>query len=198
VATTPGAAAFTRTVRGIRAGDPAGMEALCAQFTTGLQLFFATSLGHNRAPGLAQDVLRAASDAIQSGELPDPTRLPGLVRTIARSIRDCALAGSSPSSRPEDESERPRLDPRKAEAATAALKAMPAKGREVLRRFYFQKHPPLRVCSEMNLSLEQFHRLKSQARQEFAAELRGEPAPPAQTLKGRARAAQVASKAAAG
>ena len=198
MATTSGAAAFTRIVRGIRAGDPAGMEALCAQFTTGLQLFFATSLGRNRAPGLAEDVLRADSGAIQNGELPDPARLPGLVRTIARSVRDHALAGASPSRRPEDESGGPRLDPRKAKAATAVLKAVPANSREVLRRFYLQKQPPLRVCSEMNLSLEQFHRLKSQARQEFAAELRGEPAPPAQTVEGRAGAAQVASKAAAG
>lgn len=189
MATTPGAAAFTRIVRGIRAGDPAGMEALCAQFTTGLQLYFAMTLGRNRAPALAQDVLRAASGAIQSGELSDPTRLPGLVRTIARSARDHALAGSS---------QRPRLDPRKAKVATAVLKAIPAKSREVLRRFYLQEQPPLRVCSEMNLSLEQFHWLKSQARQEFAAELRGEPAPPDATLQGRACAAQVASKAAAG
>ncbi len=139
------------------------MDLLRTQFSAGLSLLLARSVGRDRAGALAEEVLRATACAVESGELTDPMGLPRLVRTMARRIAGQEPAGAAQTKAPDAD-----LDRSGVKAAAAVLKSLPAKGREALERFYLEKQTPLRICETMNLSLEQFHRLKSKARQGFA------------------------------
>ncbi len=185
VDTTRSTAAFTQIVRGIQAGDPAGMEELCSQFLPGLQFFFTRGLGHRMAPDLARSALSAAAGAIQRGELPDPLRLPGLIRTIARRMVENVSASVKP--------EIGQLDRATVEVAATVLNSLPARAQEMLKRFYLQKQGAEQVCSEMKLSPAQFCSLKSRAKKEFEARLKRQPVRQASPLAGPACAARGAS-----
>ena len=139
------------------------MDLLRAQFSAGLGLLLARSVGRDRAGALAEEVLRATACAVESGELTDPMGLPRLVRTMARRMAGQELAVAKQARTLDADLDRGGVD----EAATV-LKSLPAKSREALERYYLEKQTPVRICEAMNLSLEQFQRLKSKARQGFA------------------------------
>jgi DNA-directed RNA polymerase specialized sigma24 family protein len=175
------AAAFAHIVRAVQVRGEAGIEALRVQFTAGLSLLLARSLGSRRAQEVAQEVLRAAARAIQGGELTEPAGLPSLVKAIARRTLERELAGRFPHS---------RLEPEKVRLAGAILESMPARSREILRRFYLEKQTPGRICADTGLSPEQFRRLASEARRQFAAGLRRKPAARPPLLNSRVCAVQ--------
>src|SRR5215472_6073029 len=86
--TTPGPAGagpcWTEVVRRIRGGDPAGMEVLYRVFTKGIRFFLYRQLGPQDLDDKVHDVFLMVTQSIRRGELREPDRLMGYVRTVVR------------------------------------------------------------------------------------------------------------------
>jgi len=167
-------------VEQIREGDPAGIEALCKTFYRGIRFFVSRHLGSQEADDHAHDAILIIVQAIRRGELRDPARLPGYIRTVVRHLiathigrqvqtrhrqveLACALeAGDS------------RADPEAAAAAQERTEIMQGflmglsqRDREVLTRFYLLEQAKPQICREMGLTDTQFRLLKSRAKARF-------------------------------
>ena len=68
----------------VRAGDPAGMEELYAVFARGVRFFLWRQVGPQDLDDKVHDVFLIITQSIQRGELREPERLMGYVRTIVR------------------------------------------------------------------------------------------------------------------
>src|ERR1039457_1859348 len=71
-------------VERIRAGDPAGMEQLYGVFVKGVRFFLWRQLGPQDLDDKVHDVFLIITQSIQRGELREPDRLMGYVRTVVR------------------------------------------------------------------------------------------------------------------
>ena len=72
---------WSRLVDRIQAGDPAGMEQLYAVFVKGVRFFLWRQLGPQDLDDKVHDVFLIITQSIKRGELRDPERLMGYVRT---------------------------------------------------------------------------------------------------------------------
>jgi RNA polymerase sigma-70 factor (ECF subfamily) len=75
---------WSRLVDPVRAGDPAGMEQLYAVFVKGVRFFLWRQLGPQDLDDKVHDVFLIITQSIQKGELREPDRLMGYVRTVVR------------------------------------------------------------------------------------------------------------------
>src|SRR5207237_9053234 len=71
-------------VERIRAGDPSAMEELYAVFAKGVRFYLWRQLGPQDLDDKVHDVFLIITQSIQKGELREPERLMGYVRTIVR------------------------------------------------------------------------------------------------------------------
>jgi RNA polymerase sigma factor (sigma-70 family) len=161
----------------IRAGDPAGEEALYQNLAAGARLFLQRRLGPADVDDRVHNVFVIVVQAIRRDELREPERLMGFVRTVLN--RQLGLAISSlvrtrehlihldsahhltaadPS--PEEHA----LSIQKVALMKQALKEMSDREFDVLMRFYLREQPPEQIQSEMRLTPTQFNLLKSRAK----------------------------------
>src|SRR4051794_30553219 len=75
---------WSGTVDRIRAGDPLAMAELYTVFTRGIRYLLLRSLGVEDLDDRVHDCFLIVTEAIRSGELRDPARLMGYVRTVVR------------------------------------------------------------------------------------------------------------------
>lgn len=172
---------WTRTVDGIRAGDPLAMTELYSVFTRGIRYLLLRSLGVEEIDDRVHDCFVVVIEAIRSGELRDPARIMGYVRTVVRrhiaahiedratkrrtdvEFEDSLFGFADWRSNPEE-----RLAARqRAEIATRVLSGFPVRDREILRRFYLQGQSQEVICEEMGLSYNQFRTIKTRAKARF-------------------------------
>lgn len=164
----------------IQRGDEAGMEELYRIFAKGIRYFLRRQLGGQELDDKVHDTFLIVVQAIQRGDLREPERLMGFVRTIVRrqiaayidevvhSRReqlDIEVGGRVPDkqSNPEQSmASRQRID-----LMETVLGELPEKDREVLTRFYLHEQTPEEICEDMNLSETQFRLLKSRAKTRF-------------------------------
>lgn len=176
----PNAVEPTAYVEQIRQGDPRGIEALCHTFYRGIRFFMSRHLGRQEADDHAHDAILIVVQAIRRGELRDPARLPGYIRTVVRNLiatqigrrvqTRCREVGIDCAAQAGDT----RADP---EAAVAAqertdimrefLMGLSQRDREVLTRFYLLEQSKPQICQEMSLTETQFRLLKSRAKARF-------------------------------
>ncbi len=71
-------------VAGIKAGDDAAMAKLYALFNKGTRYYLARQLGTQELEDKVHDNFLVAVNAIQRGDLREPERLMGFMRTVAR------------------------------------------------------------------------------------------------------------------
>ncbi|HUQ92109.1 MAG TPA: sigma-70 family RNA polymerase sigma factor [Bryobacteraceae bacterium] len=164
----------------IRAGDPSGMEDLYHVFSRGVRYYLCRQLGSQEIDDKVHDTLVIVVLAIRRGDLRDPERLLGFMRTVVRrqvaahidnavhTRRDMidletgaalALAASNPEST--------AIFQQKAEFMKKVLLGMPERDREILTRFYLDEQPQDQICEEMSLTGTQFRLLKSRAKTRF-------------------------------
>ena len=169
------------TVDRIRAGDPLAMTELYSVFTRGIRYLLLRSLGVEEVDDRVHDCFVIVTEAIRSGELRDPARLMGYVRTVVRrhiaanieeaisrrrntvEFEDNVFSVSDWKNNPEQN----LLDRQRAEIARRVFKGVSCRDREILRRFYLLEQPQERICEEMGLSYNQFRLLKSRAKARF-------------------------------
>jgi RNA polymerase sigma-70 factor (ECF subfamily) len=172
---------WTITVTRIQAGDPAAMAELYSDFTRGIRYLLLRSLGMEDIDDRVHDCFVIVTEAIRSGELREPARLMGYVRTVVRrhiaatigdavqrrrnvvEFEDALFDVSDWKNNPEQD----LLARQRAEIAQRVFNGVSIREREILRRFYLLEQSQEQICSEMELSYNQFRLLKSRAKARF-------------------------------
>jgi RNA polymerase sigma factor (sigma-70 family) len=164
----------------IHAGDAAGMEELYRLFSRGIRYYLCRQLGPQELEDKVHDTFLIVVQAIRRGDLREPERLMGFVRTVvkrqvAAHIEQAVQGrrdfqpldqGSEVSSRtqsPEDDV----IERQEAEIMNTILRSISGRDREILTRFYLLEQPQEKICAEMQLTDTQFRLLKSRAKTRF-------------------------------
>lgn len=164
----------------IQRGDPGGEEILYRSLSTGARYFLQRRLGMQDVEDRVHDLFLAIVSAIRRGEIRQPERLMGFVRTllhrqlaseIGRSIKrratdanlDTAAEAPSTASTPEERA----IADQKSELMKKVLRELTDRDFEVLTRFYIREQTPSTICAEMGLTQVQFQLLKSRAKARF-------------------------------
>ncbi|HWB83387.1 MAG TPA: sigma-70 family RNA polymerase sigma factor [Bryobacteraceae bacterium] len=167
-------------VQRIQMGDPSGMEDLYHIFSKGIRFFLCRQLGPQDLDDKVHDVFLIVAQAIRKGDLREPERLMGYVRTVVRRqiaahIDDAVQtrrkqadldAGMVLSDRRPDP-EHAAINRQNLDLALRILNSIPKRDREILIRFYLQEQSAERICREMKLTSTQFRLIKSRAKARF-------------------------------
>ena len=162
----------------IQAGEPAAMENLYALFSKGVRYYLCRQLGMQELEDKIHDTFLIVVQAIRRGELREPERLMGFVRTVMRR-QVAAHIDSAVHKRREqidlepgvlmaDVSKNPEqraILEQKIALMEKVLLAVPR--RDLLTRFYLNEQSQEEICSEMQLTETQFRLLKSRAKARF-------------------------------
>jgi len=171
---------WSQLVARLQAGDGKAMEELYAMFSNGVRYYLARQLGRDDIEDRLHDSFLVVVDAIRSGELRDPRRLMGFIRTVVkrtvsssiskqmaarrRNIDDERTANvSDPAATPE----RALLFRQQASIVREVLGELSDRDREILTRFYVHEQSAQQICEEMDLTVTQFRLLKSRAKNRF-------------------------------
>ena len=166
-------------VQRIRNGDPTGMEELYQVFSKGVRFSLYRQLGARDLDDKLHDLFVAVAQAIQRGDLKDPDRLMGYIRSVLRRqvaghIEDMIrerrnhaeltpdLADHSP------DPESGAIEHQNNVLALRILNGITKRDREILIRYYFSEQAPAVICCEMGLTETQFRLMKSRAKARLA------------------------------
>jgi len=170
-------AEWPELVRRVRDGEASALEDLYEVFSRSIRFYLWRQIGPQDLTDRLHDIFLIVAESIRSGELREPERLMGYVRTVARRQvaghihtrseqrqrwRQLEFAPVLPDLRPSPENRVIRRQHR--EIAWRVLGGMRQREREVLVRFYFDEQPAEEICREMQLSETQFRLLKSRAK----------------------------------
>ncbi len=168
-------------VKRIQTGDPQGMETLYDVFAHGVRFYLCRQLGPQELDDKVHDVFLIVVNAIRRGEVREPERLMGFVRTVAR--RQVAAHIDRAVQRRKDQVDVEsgvrlvdwRMNPeqdviakQREELMERILLSVSRRDREILTRFYLQEQPQEQICLEMHLTETQFRLLKSRAKSRFS------------------------------
>ena len=168
-------------VRRVRMDDPGGMEALYGVFARGVRFYLCHHLGPQELDDKVHDVFLIVVNAIRRGEVREPERLMGFVRTVVRRQIAAHIDRAVQNRKDQVDVESGirlvdvRLNPeegaiekQKAELMEGVLRGISRRDREILTRFYLQEQPQEQICLEMDLTETQFRLLKSRAKTRFS------------------------------
>jgi len=171
---------MTDLVGRIRTCETDGLEELYALFSKGIRFYLCRQLGPQELDDKVHDTFVVVVQAIRRGELREPERLMGFVRTIVRRLvaahidrvvhtrRDhidleATLRIADPAENPEESA----IFRQRAEIIGRVLEELSTRDREILIRFYLREQGQDQICSEMELTDTQFRLLKSRAKARF-------------------------------
>ncbi len=167
-------------VHRIQADDEAAMEELYRVFSRGIRFYLCRQLGPQDLDDRMHDCFLVVIQAIRKGELREPERLMGFVRTIVRrqiagqidvAVQnrrqqvDLESTGPLPDRRRDPESQ--AMGREEEQIAVSVLKGISRRDREILTRFYLHEQSQEQICKEMRLTETQFRLLKSRAKARF-------------------------------
>ncbi|MGA8029339.1 MAG: sigma-70 family RNA polymerase sigma factor [Bryobacteraceae bacterium] len=167
-------------VNQVKAGEDAGMEQLYKLFSRGIRYYLCRQLGPQELEDKVHDTFLIVVNAIKRGDLREPERLMGFVRTVVRrqvaayieqavhtrreqTDLETGIAVADRKQNPEQEA----ILRQKAELMKSALGALSQRDRDILVRFYLREQTQEQICREMSLSETQFRLLKSRAKAKF-------------------------------
>ncbi len=167
-------------VASIQAGEAEGMERLYRLFSRGIRYYLCRQLGPQELDDKVHDTFLVVVQAIQRGELREPERLMGFVRTVVRrqvagyieemvhARRDFQnLEGLPPVADDRQTPEELAMARQRTEIMEVVLRSVSRRDREILTRFYLLGQSPEQICREMKLTETQFRLLKSRAKARF-------------------------------
>jgi RNA polymerase sigma factor (sigma-70 family) len=172
---------WAQLVARIHDGDPAAMEELYAIFGKGIRYFLLRNLGADELDDRVHDCFVIVAQAIQNGELRDPARLMGYVRTVVKRQIAANIEVAVNRRRTQvdyedtlftltdwrDNPERSLLARQRADIARRVMNGVSRRDREILHRFYVEEQSQEQICREMDLTYNQFRLLKSRAKARF-------------------------------
>src|SRR5580698_6274751 len=165
----------------IRDGDSEAMAELYTVFAKGIRYFLLRNLGPEDLDDKVHDCFVIVTQAIRNGDLREPERLMGYVRTVVKrqiaasidvavqqrrnrvDFEDSLFTLSDWRENPE----RSVIAMQRAEIARKVLNGVSRRDRDILNRFYVLEQTQEQICAEMGLSYNQFRLLKSRAKARF-------------------------------
>jgi RNA polymerase sigma-70 factor, ECF subfamily len=173
-------AEWVELVDRIRFNETDGMEELYELFSKGIRFYLCRQLGPQELDDKVHDTFVVVVQAIRRGELREPSRLMGFVRTIVRrqvaahidkvvhTRRDqIDLDSTVRLADPEGNPEERAMFTQRTELINRVLGELSLRDREILTRFYLLEQNQDQICSEMGLTETQFRLLKSRAKARF-------------------------------
>jgi len=164
----------------IQRGDESGMEDLYRLFARGIRFYLCRQLGVQELDDKVHDTFLIVVQAIRRGDLREPDRLMGFVRTVVRRQVAAHIDQVVHSRRDEmhlDVGVRvadARLNPeqhmafqQKVNFMQDILRQLSDRDGEILTRFYLHEESQDQICQEMDLTETQFRLLKSRAKARF-------------------------------
>ncbi len=164
----------------IQAGDSLALEELYRIFARGIKYQICRQLGAQDLDDKVHDCFLIVVEAIRRGELREPDRLMGFVRTVVRRQIAAYIETVIQNRKQITELETGRIvadfgrdpensimDREEEELAYRVLKGVSRRDREILIRFYLREEPQEVICEKMNLTDTQFRLLKSRAKARF-------------------------------
>jgi RNA polymerase sigma factor (sigma-70 family) len=165
----------------VECGDPHGEEILYRNLAGGARYFLQRRLGVQDVEDRVHDLFVTIVETIRRGEIRQPERLMGFVRTllhrqlsveIGRNVKrratdadlDTAAEAASTASTPEERA----IAQQRVELMKRVLRELSERDFEVLTRFYIREQTPTQICVEMGLTQVQFQLLKSRAKARFS------------------------------
>ncbi|MBV9224874.1 MAG: sigma-70 family RNA polymerase sigma factor, partial [Acidobacteriaceae bacterium] len=150
--TTLSPAEWGLLVSQIKAGEDAGMEHLYKLFSRGIRYYLCRQLGPQELEDKVHDTFLIVVNAIKRGDLREPERLMGFVRTVVRrqvaahiehivhtrreqTDLESGVAIADRKQNPEQEA----IIRQKAELMKSALEGLSKRDRDILVRFYLQE-----------------------------------------------------------
>ncbi len=178
--TTLSPAEWATLVDQIKAGENAGMEQLYKLFSRGIRYYLCRQLGPQELEDKVHDTFLIVVNAVKRGDLREPERLMGFVRTVVRRQVAAYIENAVHTRREQtalengitiaDRKENPEQEAivrEKAELMKTTLAALSKRDRDILVRFYLQEQPQEQICREMALTETQFRLMKSRAKAKF-------------------------------
>jgi RNA polymerase sigma factor (sigma-70 family) len=164
----------------IRNDDDSALEELYTVFSRGVRFYLCRQLGPQDLDDRVHETFLIVAQAIRRGDLREPGRLMGYVRTVVRrqvaaqieensekrrqyADLDYGLAVSDVGKSPEQVA----IERQHADLAWRVLKGIGRRDREILIRFYLREETPEQICREMGLTETQFRLMKSRAKARF-------------------------------
>jgi RNA polymerase sigma-70 factor, ECF subfamily len=173
-------APFVTLVERIRNSETDGMEELYQLFSKGLRFYFCRQIGPQDLEDRLHDVFVLVVEAIRGGEIREPARLMGFVRTVGRrqvsAHIDRVVRARATETSVESQSrmidggtgpEQAAIFREREDLLKMVLSELSCRDREILTRFYLKEQSESEVCSEMVLTESQFRLLKSRAKNRF-------------------------------
>ena len=164
----------------IQRGDESGMEDLYRLFARGIRFYLCRQLGVQELDDKVHDTFLIVVQAIRRGDLREPDRLMGFVRTVVRRQVAAHIDQVVHSRRDElhldvgvrvvDGRRNPEQNmafQQKVDFMLEILNQLSERDREILTRFYLHEETQEEICQEMNLTETQFRLLKSRAKARF-------------------------------
>src|SRR5271154_447366 len=177
---TGSAVDWTDLVARIQNGDDAGMEELYRLFARGIRFYLCRQLGVQELDDKVHDTFLIVVQAIRRGDLREPDRLMGFVRTVVRRQVAAHIDQVVHSRRDElhldvgvrvvDGQRNPEQNmafQQKVDFMAEILGQLSERDREILTRFYLHEETQDEICSGMHLTETQFRLLKSRAKARF-------------------------------
>ena len=171
---------WTQLVTRLQDGDPKAMEELYGMFSNGVRYHLCRQLGPEELDDRLHDAFLIVVDSIRAGELRDPRRLMGFIRTVVKRMVAATIYKQVAARRERtDEDRTANVSDRSATPEGAllfqqqtgivreVLQEMTERDRHILTRFYVDEEEPQAICDEMGLTLTQFRLLKSRAKNRF-------------------------------
>jgi RNA polymerase sigma factor (sigma-70 family) len=173
-------AGWVALVERIQTGEIDGMAELYHLFSKGIRFYLCRQLGPQELDDKIHDTFVVVVQAIRKGELREPERLMGFVRTIVRrqvaahidkvvhSRReqldmDATTRIADPRGNPEEAA----IFRQRVELIRRVLGELSVRDREILTRFYLHEQSQEQICAQMELTETQFRLLKSRAKARF-------------------------------
>jgi len=176
----PTATHWVDLVERLKTEDQSGMEELYKVFSRGVRFYLCRQLGPQDLEDKVHDTFLIVVQAVCRGELREPERLMGFVRTVVRrqvaAHIDQAVhtrrqqVGLETGSVVVDLNRNPEqsaIQQQHEQIAQRVLHSISKRDREILTRFYLLEQPQEQICEQMNLTETQFRLLKSRAKARF-------------------------------
>jgi RNA polymerase sigma-70 factor (ECF subfamily) len=167
-------------VERIHSGETDGMEELYELFSRGIRFHLCRQLGAQELDDKVHDTFVVVVQAIRRGELREPQRLMGFVRTVVRRQVAAHIDRAVRSRReqidmesstlivdPHENPEETAIFQQRADLLKKVLGELSTRDSEILTRFYLREQNQDQICSEMFLTETQFRLLKSRAKARF-------------------------------
>jgi RNA polymerase sigma-70 factor (ECF subfamily) len=165
----------------IAAGEDSAMEELYKLFSRGIRYYLCRQLGPQDLEDKVHDTFLIVVKAIRRGDVREPERLMGFVRTVSRrqvaayieaniqgrrdhaDLETAGILVADTKRTPEQEV----IVRQKSDLVKTALNELSQRDREILVRFYLHEQPQEQICREMELTETQFRLTKSRAKAKF-------------------------------